>query len=50
MLFSSPPRSTQHDDMVFSVALAAFADCAYKAGIARSLFKATIDPAVYLLY
>ena len=26
-----PARSTQHDDMVCSVALAAFADCAYKA-------------------
>ncbi|MBL8295813.1 MAG: phage terminase large subunit [Bryobacterales bacterium] len=44
-----PARSTQHDDMVFSVALAAFADCAYKAVNVRSPYKPTIDPVVYLL-
>jgi hypothetical protein len=42
-------RSTQHDDMVFSVALAAFADCAYRAPNSRSAFKPTIDPAAYFL-
>ena len=40
-----PARSMQHDDMVFSVALAAFADCAYKAVNVRSPSKPTIDAA-----
>jgi hypothetical protein len=40
-----PARSTQHDDRVFSIALAAFADCAYKAVNVRSPSKPTIDPA-----
>jgi hypothetical protein len=44
-----PARSTQHDDMVFSVALAAFADCAYKAVNVRSPSKPTIDAAAYFL-
>jgi len=39
-----PARSTQHDDMVFSVALAAFASSCHKGPHARSRFKATTAP------
>jgi len=39
-----PVRSTQHDDMVFSVALAAFASSCHKGPHARSHFKPTIAP------
>ena len=41
-------RSTQHDDMVFAVALAAFANCGYKAPNSRPPFAPT-DPAAYFL-
>lgn len=42
-------RSTQHDDMVFAVALAAFANCGYKPPNSRSPFAPTTQPAAYFL-
>jgi hypothetical protein len=42
-------RSSQHDDIVFSVALAAFASSTYRSPNAASPFRPIIDPSVYLL-